>query len=100
MVWERMLANPLSGMEDPMTMQDKVVVITGASAGIGAALSRLVGEQGGIPVLAARRERELAEAAAAAGPRAIAVVADVTRRADVERILATAVERVGRVDVW
>ena len=40
-------------------MQDKVVVITGASSGIGAALAKLIGRRGGRPVLCARREQEL-----------------------------------------
>ena len=81
-------------------MRDKVVVITGASGGIGAALARLVGEGGGRPVMAARRERELGEAAARAGASALPVVADVTRRADVERVLQAALERFDHVDVW
>ena len=77
-----------------------VVVITGASAGIGAALARRVAAGGGMPVLAARREHELGEVAAACGPGALAVVADVTRREDVQRILEAALARHGRVDVW
>lgn len=81
-------------------MKEKVVVITGASAGIGAELAELVGREGGSPVLVARREKELNEVAARSGPRALPVVADVTRRADVERALATALGRFGRVDVW
>ncbi len=81
-------------------MQDKIVVITGASSGIGAALAQLVGQKGGRPVLAARREKELHEAAARSGPHALAVVADVTRRADVQRVLDAALARFGQVDVW
>ena len=81
-------------------MRDTVVVITGASSGIGAALARLVGERGGRPVLVARRARELGEAAASAGTQALAVVADVTRRAEVERVLQAALERFDHVDVW
>lgn len=81
-------------------MKDTVVVITGASSGIGAALAELVGREGGCPVLAARREKELHEVAARSGPRALAVVADVTRREDVQRILDAALERFGRADVW
>ncbi len=76
------------------------MVITGASAGIGAALSELVGARGGLSVLVARRQRELAEVAARSGPRALAVVADVTRRADVTRAFDAAIERFGAVDVW
>jgi NADP-dependent 3-hydroxy acid dehydrogenase YdfG len=79
---------------------DQVVVITGGSAGIGAALGEEVGRRGGRVVLAARRERELEEARARAGAEAIAVVADVTRREDSQRILDAALGRFGRVDVW
>ncbi|HEX7079255.1 MAG TPA: SDR family NAD(P)-dependent oxidoreductase, partial [Candidatus Eisenbacteria bacterium] len=46
-------------------MQGRVVVITGASGGIGAETARRVGAAGGAPVLVARREAELAAAAAA-----------------------------------
>jgi NAD(P)-dependent dehydrogenase (short-subunit alcohol dehydrogenase family) len=81
-------------------MRDRVIVITGASGGIGAALARLVAGEGARPVLAARRERELEAVRADCGPQALAVVADVTRRADVQRVLDRAVERHGHVDVW
>lgn len=81
-------------------MQDRVVVITGASAGIGAALAELVGARGGKPVLVARRERELNEVASRSGAQGLAVVADVTRRDDVQRALDAAIARFGAVDVW
>lgn len=81
-------------------MNDKVVVITGASSGIGAELAKLVGRRGGRPVLAARREAELAEVAAGCGADALTVVADVTRRDQVERIRDAALERFGQIDVW
>jgi NADP-dependent 3-hydroxy acid dehydrogenase YdfG len=81
-------------------MSNKVVVITGGSAGIGAALGEEIGRRGGRVVLAARRERELEEARARAGAEAIAVVADVTRREDSQTILEAALGRFGRVDVW
>ncbi len=77
----------------------KVIVITGASSGIGAALARQLGAAGHRLVLAARREAELAEVAKASGG-AVAVVADVTRRADVERLRDEAIAACGRVDVW
>jgi short-subunit dehydrogenase len=80
-------------------MKDRVVVITGASAGIGAALAELVGKQGGKPVLVARRQKELAEVAARAGD-ALAVVADLTIRDDVVRARDAAIARFGRIDVW
>jgi NADP-dependent 3-hydroxy acid dehydrogenase YdfG len=81
-------------------MRDRVIVITGASSGIGAELAGLVGGRGARPVLAARRERELGEVAAKAGPQALPVVADVTRREQVARLLEAALARFGQVDVW
>lgn len=81
-------------------MRDKVVVITGASSGIGASLAETVGKRGGRPVLVARREKELRELAARIGEEALVVVADVTKRADVQRALAEAIGRFGHVDVW
>ena len=81
-------------------MEKKVVVITGASSGIGAATARLLGTQGHQVVLAARRETELKEAAKHAGSEAVPVVADVTRRADVQRLKDMALDTFGRIDVW
>ena len=83
--------DPLSG---------KVIVITGASGGIGAALARLAGRRGARLVLAARREREVREVAAQSGPQVEVVVADVTRRDEVRRILDVALARFDHVDVW
>lgn len=81
-------------------MQSKVIVITGASSGIGAALAELCGQRGAWPVLLARRENELALVASRSGPRALPIVADVTRRDDVARALALSLDRFGQVDVW
>jgi len=75
-------------------------VITGASSGIGAALAELLGGKGARVVLVARREKELAAVALRSGSQALPVVADVTRRQDVERALETTLARFGHVDVW
>jgi len=83
-----------------MTIEKRVVVITGASSGIGAALARQLAARGDAVVLAARREEALRAVAGACGAEALAVVADVTRRAEVQRILDEGVARFGRVDVW
>jgi len=80
--------------------EGKVVVITGASAGIGAALAAEVAGRGGRVVLAARRQAELEAQAARVGNGALAVVTDVTRRADVQRLAERALGECGRVDVW
>jgi short-subunit dehydrogenase len=76
------------------------IVITGASAGIGAAIARRLGHDGNKVVLAARRLEVLTQVAADCGPDAIAVSADVTRREDVERLRDEAIRAFGGVDVW
>jgi NADP-dependent 3-hydroxy acid dehydrogenase YdfG len=77
-----------------------VVVITGASSGIGAALAMELGRRGESVVLAARRLPELRQVAERCGSAALAVQADVTRREDVQRLLGAALDRFGHVDAW
>jgi NADP-dependent 3-hydroxy acid dehydrogenase YdfG len=79
---------------------DKVVVITGASAGIGAELAKQLGGRGAKVVLAARRKAELDAVAAEIGENALAVVTDVTKRSDVEQLAQAALKRFERIDVW
>ncbi len=79
---------------------EKVVVITGASGGVGAAVAEELAQRGASVVLAARREGPLGDVAARCGSQALAVIADVTKRGDVQRIFDQAVARFGRVDVW
>jgi NAD(P)-dependent dehydrogenase (short-subunit alcohol dehydrogenase family) len=81
-------------------MQGKVVVVTGASSGIGAALAELLGSRGASVVLVARREGALREIAGRCGPLHLAVVADMTKRADVRRAVDEALARFGHIDVW
>ena len=86
-----------------MKLRDKVVVITGASSGIGRAAARLFAERGARLVLAARREDELDRVVAeceALGVRAIAVPTDVSEAAAVETLAARAVAEFGVIDVW
>src|SRR6266581_2849761 len=78
----------------------KVVVITGASSGIGAALTRQLASQGHQLVIAARRESELKQVAAETGSKAIPVVTDVTRRRDLENLRDFALKKNGHIDVW
>jgi NADP-dependent 3-hydroxy acid dehydrogenase YdfG len=80
----------------------KVVVITGASSGLGEASARLLSAQGATVVLGARRQeriRSLAEELTAKGGKSLAVQMDVTRREQVQRLVDAAVEAYGRVDV-
>lgn len=82
-------------------LQDKTVMITGASSGIGAAAARLFAEQGAAVGLMARREdklHELADGIAAAGGRALVTAGDVTEPKDVEQAVAALVEEFGRLD--
>ena len=78
----------------------KIVVITGASSGIGAALGELLASQGHQVVLVARRQRALEEVAARCRGRAVVQVADVTDRAQVKRVVSETLQRLGRIDVW
>jgi NADP-dependent 3-hydroxy acid dehydrogenase YdfG len=81
-------------------MQKRVIVITGASAGIGAAAAEQLGTAGHALVLVARRADALAEVAARSGRDVETVVADVTSRAEVRRAVQAALARFGRIDVW
>ena len=82
------------------SLTDKVIVITGGSAGIGLALAKEASSRGARIVLAARTKETLQKAAAALKTDVEIVVADVTRRADHERLCDAALARFGQVDAW
>jgi NADP-dependent 3-hydroxy acid dehydrogenase YdfG len=80
----------------------KVVVITGASSGLGEAAARLLSAEGATLALGARRLdriQALANELAAAGGKALSVATDVTRAEQVKRLVDTAVQTYGRIDV-
>lgn len=84
-------------------LSDAVVVITGASSGIGRVTALRFADRGATVVLAARREealREVARECELKHARALVVPTDVTREELVERLAREAVERFGRIDVW
>jgi short-subunit dehydrogenase len=81
-------------------MSEKVIVVTGASAGIGAAAAEELAKRGHALVLVARRQDALAAVAKRCGDRAQIVTADVSRRDEVQRVVSDALARWGRVDVW
>jgi len=80
----------------------KVVVITGASSGLGEAAARLLSAEGATVVLGARRVdrlKSLADELTAKGGRALAVATDVTHCDQVKRLVDAAVQKFGRIDV-
>jgi short-subunit dehydrogenase len=84
-------------------VEDQVVVITGASSGIGLTTARMAAERGARLVLAARSEdalEELTEEITQNGGEAVSVVADVSDRDDVREITDTATEEFGGFDTW
>ncbi|MDG2521880.1 SDR family oxidoreductase [Caulobacter segnis] len=89
-------------MSSVQSLQDKVVVITGASSGIGEGVARLLAERGAHVVVGARRTDRLAvlvDEIAKAGGSARFHAVDVTDRASVEAFVAAAVVEFGKIDV-
>lgn len=84
------------------TLKDRIVVITGASSGLGEATARLLSAQGATVVLGARRVerlKSLAEELEANGGKALAVATDVTDQQQVKKLVDAAVQKFGRIDV-
>jgi short-subunit dehydrogenase len=84
-------------------VKDQVIVVTGASSGIGLATAEEAARRGAKVVLAARSEQTLNDVVGrltAAGGDATAVPCDVSDRAQVDALAAAAVARYGRIDTW
>jgi glucose 1-dehydrogenase len=87
-----------------MRLKDKVALITGASSGIGKAIATRFAAEGAHVVVNYRPGREVDSEAAQAeatsfGPSSIAVVADVSKREDVERMMEVIIKQFGRIDI-
>lgn len=82
-------------------LKDRIVVVTGSSSGMGAAIARAFGAEGAKVVLAARRADRLqavADDIVSSGGTALAVPADVTLESEAEALFDNAVQAFGRVD--
>ena len=85
------------------SIEEQVIVITGASSGIGLATAEMAARQGARVVLAGRSENALQQIASrltGEGHQAVAVAADVADRPAVARIAQTAIDRFGWIDTW
>ncbi len=94
-----MTTNDLA-LDRHVRLDDRVAIVTGASSGLGDRFARVLHAAGATVVVAARRADRLdALAADLGGDRVLPVACDVAVDADCERLVATAVERFGRIDV-
>jgi NAD(P)-dependent dehydrogenase (short-subunit alcohol dehydrogenase family) len=84
-------------------VSEQVVVVTGASSGLGRAIARAAAERGAKVVVTARNEEALSNAVSEierAGSEGLSVPADCTEQDQVERVVAQAIERFGRIDTY
>jgi NADP-dependent 3-hydroxy acid dehydrogenase YdfG len=80
-------------------IKNKIIVITGASSGIGAVAAQKLAALGAKVVLAARREDQLKTIVAEIGDNAIYIPTDVSKRTDLDNLIQQAIDKFGHVDV-
>jgi NADP-dependent 3-hydroxy acid dehydrogenase YdfG len=84
-------------------LAEQVIVITGASSGIGLCTARMAAERGASVVLAARSDAvldEVVQELSNKGARALACAVDVADRQQVQEVAARAIAEFGRIDTW
>lgn len=84
-------------------LNERVVIVTGASSGIGEAIALFLAEKGATLVLVARRLdriNSLVDQITQTGGKAIAIKADVTKLSDIKNVVSSAVSKFNRVDVF
>jgi uncharacterized protein len=82
-----------------VALQNKVVLITGASSGIGALVARLLAEHGAIPILTARSRGKMLELSASIRSEHAIYVMDVTSEEQVNQVISEVLNRYGKIDV-
>ena len=82
-----------------MTLANKTIIISGASRGIGRATALLLAQNGANVVITARNVIELKQVEAEGHGRIVAVPGDVSSEADMQRVVQTALDRFGRLDI-
>jgi len=81
-----------------MDIKDKVIIVTGASQGIGLATAKYLAEQGAKIILAARSENKLLELEKEL-PNSLAIKTDMTKVSDIKNLIAETVSKYGRIDI-
>ncbi|WP_029110232.1 SDR family oxidoreductase [Mycobacterium sp. URHD0025] len=87
---------------EQFSLDGQVAIVTGAGKGVGQGIARVLAEAGATVVGTARTESDIVGTITGieeAGGKGVAVVADATNRSDGERVVGTAMERFGRVDI-
>ena len=82
-----------------MRLKDKVAIITGAASGFGAEIARIYAREGAKVVIADLNEAGAQAVAAGIGPAAVGIKCDVTKRADIDHAVKTALDKFGTVDI-
>jgi short-subunit dehydrogenase len=82
-----------------MEIKNKIIIITGASAGIGRATARLLAHEGAKVVLAARSKDEI-EKLTKELPGSLAVQTDMTKEKDIDHLIDATIKQYGRIDVF
>ena len=83
-------------------LKGKIAVVTGGSDGIGKATAIMLAKEGANVAICARRQQPLDEVAAAiqkCGVQALAVSADMSKTADIERFMKAVIDKFGRIDI-